>query len=154
MKLLYVLWQLTWGFLQSLLGLFYMLKYRNCRHERYHGSYVTYFDGWGGGISLGMFIFVAEITPKMVEQYKERGVDFTEDVQKSVKVHEYGHTIQSLILGPFYLFTVGISSMLWARLPKCIKYRKENNVAYTDFWCEKWANVLGEKVTGEKAWDK
>lgn len=155
MGFLYFIVQWTWGFLQSFVGLFYMLRYRKCRHERYHGSCVTYFDGWGGGISLGMFIFVADDTsPKILEQYAARGVDFNKEIQNSVKVHEYGHTVQSLLLGPLYLFTVGICSSIWARSEKFKKYRAEQNVAYTDFWCEKWANNLGEKVTGERAWDK
>lgn len=38
----------------------------------------------------------------------------------------YGHTIQSLILGPLYL-------------------------SYFSFFTEKWANYLGEQVTGEKS---
>ncbi len=130
-----------------------MLKYRKCRHEWYHGAYVTYFDAWGGGISLGMFVFVAEDTQKIRDIYtNERGMEFTPAVQRALTVHEYGHTVQSLMLGPLYLIFIGLPSVLWAQLGK--KYRAKHGVAYTAFWCEKWANKLGEAVTKEVAWDK
>lgn len=153
-KFLYVLVQLTWGFFGSLLGFFYMLKYRKCRHEWYHGAYVTYFTGWPGGISLGMFVFVGERTEEFKKFYiDERGKEFTEEVQESLLVHEYGHTIQSLILGPLYLFVVGIPSIIWCKCKKFVNYRKENNVKYCSFYCEKWANDLGRKVTGKEPID-
>lgn len=152
--ILYVVWQCTWGFLQSLVGFFYMLRYINCRHEWYHGSYVTYFTGWAGGISLGMFIFVAEMNDEMKEIYAKKGIDFNDETHSMLRVHEYGHTIQSLILGPLYLFVVGIPSITWAKLKKNIEYREKNNIAYTSYWCEKQASELGSKVTGLPAWDK
>jgi hypothetical protein len=65
----------------------------------------------------------------------------------TTKVHEYGHTIQSLILGPLYLFVIGIPSIIWCNSKKCVKLRKEKGVSYFDFYPEKWANFLGEKIT-------
>ena len=50
-----------------------------------------------------------------------------EEYKKTVSVHEYGHTIQSLILGPLYLFVVGIPSFVWCNNKKCIAYRQEQN---------------------------
>ena len=62
---------------------------------------------------------------------------------------EYGHTIQSLILGPLYLILIGIPSTLWGFL--MAKKRKEKQIPYGAFITEKWANSLGEYVTKEKS---
>ena len=67
------------------------------------------------------------------------------------QVHEYGHTIQSLILGPLYLFVVGITSIAWAMLPHFAKKRAENGISYFAVFPENQANALGEKVSGKKS---
>ena len=149
--ILYIIWQWTWGFFQSLMGLCYMLKYRKCRHGWYHGAYVTYFTGWAGGISLGMFIFVGETTKELDDAYmKKYNKHYTKEIQEAVRVHEYGHTVQSLLLGPLYLFVVGIPSIIWAKTPKFVKMRQETGKKYCDLYCEKWANYCGKMVTGEE----
>lgn len=68
-----------------------------------------------------------------------------------VLVHEYGHTIQSMILGPLYLFVIGIPSCIWAFTPYFQKLRSKGKYSYYDFYPEKWANYLGSKVTGQSA---
>ena len=123
---LYRLVQLTWGFPQSLLGLLLLLKFRKAPHHSYKGSIVT---NWPkrGGISLGMFTFVEDRLGR----------------QESVQKHEYGHTIQSLVLGPFYLLIVGIPSYIWANLPYYVNKRKRNRIPYNRFIIEKSADRLG-----------
>ena len=74
-----------------------------------------------------------------------------EELSNRLLVHEYGHTIQSLILGPVYLIFIGIPSTLWGFLPNLNKKRRDEKISYFDFFTEKWANSLGEKVTGEKS---
>ena len=74
-----------------------------------------------------------------------------EDIVSRLLVHEYGHTIQSLILGPLYLVVMGIPSTLWGWLPCCERARQQKNLSYFDFFTERWANRLGEKVTGKPA---
>ena len=69
----------------------------------------------------------------------------------SLFVHEYGHTVQSLILGPLYLIVIGMPSTLWGFLPNLHKKRKDEQISYFSFFTEGWANRLGEKVTGEKS---
>lgn len=73
------------------------------------------------------------------------------ELSQRLLVHEYGHTIQSLILGPFYLIVIGIPSTLWGFLPFLNEKRKNEGLSYFSFYTEKWANCLGEKVTGEKS---
>lgn len=65
-----------------------------------------------------------------------------------LKVHEYGHTIQSLLLGPFYLLVIGIPSMVWFHVPQLQKLRIQKQISYSAFYTECWADWLGTKVTG------
>ena len=74
-----------------------------------------------------------------------------EELSARLLVHEYGHTIQSLMLGPLYLIVIGIPSTLWGFLPNLNRKRKEEQISYFSFFTEKWANILGEKVTGQKS---
>ena len=136
---LYAVWQCTFGILQTFLGLCVFLKNIKCKHFFYHGAIFTEWKS-DASMSLGLFVFVSEGLSDRSDNYREE-----------VIVHEYGHTIQSLILGPLYLIVIGIPSSVWANFPKLIEYRKKNNISYFSLFCEKWANFLGEKVTGESS---
>lgn len=107
---------------------------RKCEHQFYRCCIDTKWNA-KGGLSLGLFIF----TPK----------DEVENAQL-IRVHEYGHTIQSLVLGPFMLF-VGIISVAWGDLPYFRRMRWEKHVPYTACFVEYWASKWGELVTKEKA---
>ena len=74
-----------------------------------------------GSVTLGNYIFLSP-----------RATDTT------VR-HEWGHTRQSLILGPLYLIVIGIPSIIWASVHKKIA----PDTSYFDFFTEKWANKLG-----------
>lgn len=133
-KVLYIIIQSTWGLLQTLIGLIFFLKNRNCEHQFYRCCIDTKWNS-KGGLSLGLFIF----TPK----------DEVENAEL-IRVHEYGHTIQSLVLGPFMLI-IGIISIVWGNLPYFERIRREENVPYTACFVEYWASKWGELVTKEKA---
>lgn len=75
-----------------------------------------------GSVTLGSYIFLSP-----------RATDTT------VR-HEWGHTRQSLILGPLYLIVIGIPSIIWAATHRTIA----PNTDYFDFFTEKWANKLGD----------
>ena len=99
-------------------------------------------------VSLGIFVFVTKepyFYDKLKDEYSK------EELSKRLLVHEYGHTIQSLILGPLYLIVIGIPSTLWGFLPNLRKKRKDEQISYFSFFTETWANRLGEKVSGEKS---
>jgi len=131
---IYYLIQWTWGLPQNLLGLYMFVKHRKCRREFYHGDVLIYHkEGWAG-ISLGMFIIIKE----------KAGENWIHEA----KIHEYGHSIQSLILGPLYLFVIGIPSMLLYKMTENIIFGHVNE--YYEFYPERWANHLGQKVTGER----
>lgn len=137
----------TWGYPQTIAGLFIYLYYFGCPHSYYGGVVKT---AWpkDSGVSLGMFIFTPR-EPAPSDSGKE-----AEDRRRycdEVTVHEYGHTFQALLLGYLYPVIIGIPSMSWANIPYFRKLRREKNIPYTWLFCEKWASYAGEKVTGKKA---
>ena len=142
--ILYILLQCTWGFLQTLLGFLHFLLFIREKHYFFHGAVVTEWK-LKSSVSLGLFVFVTK-EPYFYEKLKHR---FTlQEAFSRLLVHEYGHTIQSLLLGPLYLIVIGIPSTLWGFLPACAKKRKEHRLSYFSFFTERWANAWGEKVTG------
>ncbi len=146
-SVLYCICQCTWGFLQTLLGFLNFIIHIRDKHYIYHGAIITEWKD-KSSVSLGMFVFVTS-EPYFYDKLKD---EYTmEDLSQRLLVHEYGHTIQSLILGPLYLIVMGIPSTLWGFLPHLNKKRKEKGLSYFSFFTEKWANYLGEKVTGEKS---
>ena len=136
-KLLFYLIQFTWGLPQNLAGLIgYLILAPKHKHERFHNAIITYVEKKNfGGVSLGIFIF---INPGK-----------REDWLHDTRIHEYGHTIQSLLLGPLYFFVIGIPSGIWCNFPAFVKYRKEKNVSYYWLYCEGWANLWGRRWAKE-----
>lgn len=128
----YILFQCTWGLGQTLIGLVVFLVHLRCPHSFYKGCIETRWGSRYSGLSLGLFIFTPECDTA------------------PVRVHEYGHTIQSLVLGPFYLIP-GIISLCWGNLPRYARMRREQNLPYTRCFVERHASRFGEIVTGEKA---
>ncbi len=150
MNILYIFLQCTWGFLQSLLGGIQFLFHIREKHFFYHGAVVTIWK-IKSSVSLGMFVFVTD-EPYFYEKLKD--AYSMDELAQRLLIHEYGHTIQSLILGPLYLIVIGIPSTLWGFLPNTNKKRKEQQISYFSFFTEKWANRLGEKVTKEKSMEQ
>lgn len=74
-----------------------------------------------GSVTLGPYIFLSPMATDTTVR------------------HEWGHTRQSLILGPLYLIVIGIPSIIWALVHKKIA----PDTPYFDFFTEKWANKLG-----------
>ena len=124
------LWQWTWGLPQTLLGAIIHLICRNDPKEVYRGCIVTRWKKTGS-LGVGMFLFLGT------------------NANSQVRVHEFGHSVQSLFLGPLFLPVMGIPSFLWANLPPCRRLRKEKGVSYYAFYPERNANRLGAWATGE-----
>lgn len=143
----YRLIQCTWGCLQTLLGLIVFLMNFSCRHYSYHGAIITEWKN-PSSVSLGMFVFVTA-NPYFAKRFE--GTIPTEELSRRLLVHEYGHTIQSLLFGPLYLIVMGIPSTVWGFLPQLAKKRAKEKISYFTFFTEKWANHLGECATGESS---
>lgn len=112
------LWQLP----QNLLGLLLIILYRAEPFFIYHGR--TEYKVWRskrmrGGISLGKYILLGR------------------EVRRLDVLHEHGHQVQSLWLGPLYLLIVGLWSVLRAGLNL---YAPGH---YYDAFPEDWADRLG-----------
>lgn len=118
-KIISYIWELP----QDVLG---FIISRNCKFR--HEVNGRMFYEWKSyeGMSLGHFIFMH---PRYIGSKLIR--------------HEYGHCIQSSILGWLYLPIVGISSWVWYH--RFAKYRKKHpRASYYDMPIESWANRLGK----------
>lgn len=136
-RVLYYTLQWTWGLLPNLLGLtvrlYLLLKHPEQKSYFFFGARVTDWATGSGSMGIGMFIFMGH-----------KG----EPIEGQVLVHEYGHTWQSALLGPFFLLIIGLPSLLWAGLPVCRRLRERKKIRYVDFYPEAWANAWGSKATG------
>lgn len=140
-KAAYILLQWTWGILQNAVGLVIFLLFAKNKHFLWRGAVVTLWD-FGAGLGMGMFIFIRK------PREGESAVIFTGETDfDRILVHEYGHTVQSVILGALYLPVIALPSLIWCGLPFFARYRKEKSVSYYSFYPEKWADYLGEKIT-------
>ena len=128
---IYILLQCTWGLPQTLLGLVLFLRHIKAPHAFYRGCIWTECPH-GGGVSLGLFIFTADAAHALSAERRA-----------ALAAHEYGHTLQSLLLGPLYLFTVGIISFTWANAPRFRRMRAERGLPYSHCFVERWADRLG-----------
>jgi len=117
------------------------------KHYNYHGAIITEWKH-RSSVSLGMFVFV---TTEPFFVHTQKGKYTAEELSNRLLVHEYGHTIQSMLLGPLYLVVIGIPSMLWGFLPNLNALRKEKQISYFSFYTEGWANICGEMVTKDKS---
>lgn len=89
---------------------------------------VTYYIGrFYGAVSIGNSVF-------MNSRYR-----YSDYIMK----HEYGHTIQSRILGIFYIPIIAIPSLLWAVFHTFATKVLGLRINYFWFYTEKWANKLG-----------
>lgn len=119
----------VWELPQNLLGAALKKIYKAEHYASYQDAEVYVWNN-SGGLSLGKYIFIPfeKDTPLLygVEQYIR---------------HEYGHSVQSKILGWFYLLVIGLPSITWNG---CFGwYRKKYNVSYYWFYTEAWADYLG-----------
>lgn len=113
--LLYI-WQLP----QNLLGWLLVRMMSPGTMSRYRDAHVLRSPRMHGGISLGCYVVVSSRMgdPDLVR-------------------HEWGHCLQSRLLGPLYLPVIGLPSLLWA-----IWWHPGRKVGYFSFYTERWANLL------------
>jgi len=123
--------RLTYELPQTVVGLTFTLTeniFGNVRDVDYYRQATmveTRSKNWGG-ITIGTYITVQSGT----------------DIKSPLFMHEYGHVLQSNILGPLYLPAVGLTSI--------------GNAAgwwggeHTEFWTEKWADNLSERHFGKE----
>jgi len=99
-------------------------------------STVLYTNTSSFGVSLGFFIFgVRE------EVYQKAGYQDSANQIEKTKNHEYGHSLQSRMLGPVYLLVVGLPSSLFNLLTR-LDFLNPNG--YYSRYPENWADKLGK----------
>lgn len=128
----FYLLQFTWALTVNLAGL---AAYLCCRARRDRGrfcnGFVTFLPGQWGGLSLGIFLFLS------AGGGEER---------RRLCVHEYGHTIQCLLLGPLYWVVIALPSAIWYH---CFEgFRQRRGVPYEALYCERWATAWGRSWSG------
>lgn len=128
----YYLLQWTWGLPQNLLGLAVWLACKGEAQPRFGGAALKRWRR-SSSAGIGMFLFL------------EEGYD------RELLLHEYGHSLQSVILGPLFLIVIGLPSLLWATLPVARRYRRRTGLSYYWFYPECWANYLSRKAVDKAA---
>lgn len=116
LSILLYLWQLP----QNLLGLLFLFVLKGETRHRLGSIRFYFLDAFPGGITLGEYIIVGTKQDLTVR-------------------HEFGHVLQSRMLGPLYLIVIGLPSLLWAWLGDRIASGK----SYYWFYAEAWADRLG-----------
>ena len=117
----------TWELPQTLLGICYYLYLKLCgrlisKHSFKAQTVEVVYEG-SYGVSLGKYLFCGNLN------YLPNRV-----------LHEYGHSRQSLILGPFYLIVIGIPAYAWNRMKRLGWFK---SIDYYSFYTERWADSLG-----------
>lgn len=131
--------QWTWGIVQNLIGLAYFLAALRNRHFRFRTSIVTQWK-IPFSVGCGMFVFVSN------ENEAPDGAVIQSKWDYDNLVHEYGHCIQSMLLGPLFVPVIAIPSVIWSSLPFFERFREKRKRSYYWLYCEKWANMLGDKI--------
>lgn len=90
----------------------------------------------GEAVTLGEYIFLD------YDFYGNRNISW--GMINSVSNHEYGHTKQSRLLGPLYIFVIGIPSIIHAAIHNHTCRGQEYEHFYTEKWADKWGNVDGK----------
>lgn len=117
LTILLLLWQLPQLIIGGLVHV-YLLPFLTST-TAYSGSLFTTVPGLRGGFALGPFVFLPY---------------FKDDLFK----HEYGHCVQSRLLGPLYLLVIAIPSLVW-----WLWWNEKRGVSYYSFYTEKTADQLG-----------
>ena len=113
-----------WQFPQCLAGIGVILFYILSKKEiRYKDGIAVVREFPAGGVSLGEYIIIHHCCD-----------------DEETRMHELGHRRQSRMLGPLYLFIVGIPSVCLCLLAK---KSKKINASYFEHFPENWANKLG-----------
>ncbi len=133
--------QFTWGlpvnFFSGIVYLFFKIK--RFRQERFYNAFITYVPTvkHKGAMAAGIFIYISSANSDV----SNTGLE--------ILIHEYGHVLQTLILGPLYWIVIGLPSIVWARFFE--NYRDRREVSYYSLYCEAWANRLGKNNVGKTA---
>lgn len=123
-----------WELPQILLGYVLVFFYKANKKIMYRGIDIYSSTTMSSGISLGYIVILRD-------EYRD---------DNSIK-HEFGHTIQSSYLGPFYLLIVGLPSIVMNIVSVVLYNMGKPKFAknYYNRFPENWADSLGGVVRKE-----
>lgn len=137
----YWIFQLTWGIIMTILGffatIFSLIFLKGKTHKNGYG-FITEVKGNWGGVSLGAFALCGSYS-------QIDGPCYDLDWYEHVRRHEFGHSIQNIILGPIFLFVVAIPSIIRYWLYNYGKLKSD----YDSIWFERTATEWGTKSIKE-----
>ena len=126
------IWELPQKFVAWIIILFHIFGARKAPITSEAGVNYYYWNYTTGGMSLSNYIFLP------AAHYENHNLT---DAHVRTMMHEYGHTIQSRMLGPLYLIVIALPSLTWAG---CFEgYRQKKGKSYYSFYTEAWADKLG-----------
>jgi len=123
-----------WEFPQNLLGLlvYAIMKTRKKISYTEKENHHLFIETPNTGVSLGWFVFWTPASNRF--SY----------LKNDCRMHEYGHSRQSIMLGPLFLLVVGIPSV--SRVLYSKWYRKKHGQPWNNYFKafpENWADRLG-----------
>ena len=129
--------QWTYELPQTLLGYILTKIYSKKLNSigEYASARVYAYEDFPGGISLGRYILIQDVS-------------WWPEYQDTMIKHEFGHCIQSKYLGWLYLPIIGICSGLH-RLTYKWRMKQGWIKSYYDYWTEKSADKLGGVKRGD-----
>lgn len=130
---LLVLWELP----QNIAGAITWLCYRRRRKvQGVQAARLCLFIETGfTGVSLGRFVFWTRVSNRFAH------------LEHDCRMHEYGHSLQSALLGPLYLLLIGLPSL--GRVYYARYYFRKHGKSWTNYYQgypERWADRLGGVV--------
>ena len=142
--LFYLILRHTWEIPQTLLG-YLISQIRNIfwqveRVEVFNGVAfcIKYNQNHNSGVSLGSFI--------NVDTFNKRRDSFKEEViSEPLLMHEYGHCVDSCRFGVFYLFVIGIPSLISAIKAHQVENKPKGVSTHGFTWCEIRANKNAQR---------
>lgn len=132
-KILLYIWQLPQNVLALILAGVYSLIWGRFIKVNIGDICYLYFKKWRCGVSLGHYVLLGDYALERPDIIK----------------HEYGHTRQSIFLGPLYLILIGLPSATWNLIDRILMRtvkgwagKKSDKIYYNMPW-EHWADMLG-----------
>lgn len=119
LKIVLYIWQLP----QNLMGLLFLLFLTGEKRHELKGIRFYYQKRFPGGVTIGEYIIVGSRQELTIR-------------------HEYGHVLQSRMLGPLYLIIIGLPSLMHAWMNSATGCCEKHEEGYYHFYTEKWADKL------------
>lgn len=132
-------WELPQVMCGMLIALVRIVLGKAHRVESYHGVVYVIEEGRGDGRLMGVTLGCVV----NIWLHGRLGEDFHYEVehrQQGLLKHEFGHTVDSLRLGPMYLLVVGLPSLVSAALDG--KFGHNHKDFYTEHWADRNAAKL------------